>query len=205
MSFLTYAELQSEMTAWGKRSDLTAKYASFITLAEASILRELKLRVNETTATGTTSGATIAIPTGCDRILRVEITANGVSYTLDYTSPNGIEPLTYSTGFPSRFTVEDGAIRLLSAPADSYTYTVYYIPNLDALSDTNTTNWALTNAPDVYLFGALEQMSHYALDQEQAAKYHGMFLGAMDSVKRVDEARRLPVSGGLQIKPRNAR
>jgi hypothetical protein len=201
VSLTTRDELKAEIVAWSKRSDLTTKLDDFIALAEQPILRELKLRVNEASVTGAAT-ASIAIPAGVDRIVRLEVVDGNVRYALDYTSP-GIEDT--ATGLPRSFTVQENAIRLIPAPSGAYTYTLHYIPNLSPLSDSNTSNWALANAPDVYLFGALEQLSHYTQHDEMAMKYRQMSQSAMDAVKRQDEARRFPVSGGLQIKPRNVR
>lgn len=204
MSITTRAELKTAMAAWLHRGD-DGKFNDLIALAEQNILRELKLRINEATVSGTTAGATIAFPAAWGRIERVEITCGSTRYTLDYTSPNGIETLTVSTGLPSRYTVEGGAIRLISAPASAYSYTVFYIPNLVALAADGDSNWALLNAPDVYLYGACAQFGLYSQDNELFQTYQNLFQGAIDEVKRIDQGRRFPISGGLQIKPRNAR
>lgn len=205
MALSNYTELKAAVADWLDRTDLTTQIVDGIALAEAPILRDLKLRVGETTATGTTATATIAIPAGLGKIERLEIVSSGVSYTLNYTSPNGIELLTYSTGLPTRYTVENGAIRLIPAPASTYTYTLYYVPNLAVLSASNPTNWVLTNAPDVYLFGSLVQVALFTMDDAAAARFGPLFGNAMDAVRRMDYSKRFPLSGGLQIKPRHAR
>lgn len=201
----TYTKLQQAMTDWGHRSDLASHYPDFISLCEAEMFRELELRITEATVSGTTTSDTITIPSGLARVERLEITLSGVRYTLDYTPPDGIERLTYSTSLPTRYTVENNVIRIIPAPASAYAYTLYYIPDLTALSSTVASNWALTNAPDCYLYGSLEQLHHYSLNTEEAAKYRAMFEHALDAVKRSDESRRFPLSGGLQIKVRHAR
>lgn len=204
MAISTYTELKAAVADWLDRTDLTTQIVDAIALAEAIIFREMKLRIAETTATGTTTSATITLPAGLARIERLEIVSDGVKYTLDYTSPNGIEALTQSTGLPSRYTVENGAIRIIRAPSASYTYTLFYIPSFVALS-VSPTNWVLTNAPDVYLYGTLIQMGLFTKDDAMVAKYTPLFGLAMGSVFKADESRRLPLSGGLQIKPRSVR
>jgi hypothetical protein len=201
----TYATLQAGVLSELHRSDLAAVLPRLIQTAEAEMFRDLPLRDLETTATGTTSGATIALPAGMAVIERLEIVSGGVSFTLDYTSPNGIEALTYGTGLPSRYTVEGAAIRLIAAPDGSYTYTLHYIPNLDALSDSNTDNWLLLNAPDVYLHAVVIQAALWTKNDAEVAKRTAFYQRAVESVRRASERKRLPVSGGLQIKPRNAR
>ncbi len=201
MSITNYTELQAAIGSHSHKESLSAQFPEWIMLAEATILRELKLRTNEVSATGTATGS-IAFPAGLGRIVRLEITDSGSRYVLDYASP-GYEAL--AEAHPHAYTVQDDAIRLIPPPSGAYDYALHYIPNLEALSDSNPTNWALTNCPDVYLYGSLCQMARWTKDDEEFARYVPMFQGAMDSVKRVDEAKRFPTSGGLQIKPRNAR
>ena len=202
-----YATLQTAIASELKRtgdSGFTAEVPGFIQLAENEIFRELQLRSTESSLTGTTSGATITLPTGITAIERISITHNSRDYSLDYTSPNDLSKL-YSTGFPTRYTIEGGVIKLLIAPDGPYTYTLYTIPNLAALSVINTTNWLITNAPDVYLFGSVVHAANWTRDVEAVAIYKPMFDRALDSVRRNDNAARLPLSGGLQIKPRGTR
>ncbi len=201
MTITTRTELKTEIEAWSKRDDLTDKLDDFITLAEQVILRQLKLRTNEVSATGTATD-TIAFPAALGTIVRLEVVIDSTRFALDYAAP-GIEYT--AAGYPNAFTVQDDAIRLIPSPSGTFTYTLHYIPNLTPLSDANPTNWALTNAPDVYLWGALMQLALYTLDDASAEKWRIAFTSAMDLVKRVDEAKRLPISGGLQIKPRSAR
>ena len=200
-----YTPLLSRVATWLHRSDLGALVPTFIALAEGEIFRELRLRATELTLAGTTSGTTIAIPAGSRALERVVITSNSVQYTLDYASPNGIERLTYSTGLPARYTVEGELIRLLPAPAAAYAYELHYLPNLDPLSSTNTSTWLSANAPDLYLYASMLQVALYTVDDQMAARYGPLFMKALDSVRRLDESRRLPISGGLQTKPRHAR
>lgn len=192
----------SELKRTGDVS-LTAELPGFIQLAEAEIFRELQLRRTETIITGTTSSATIALPVG-SAIERVSITANSRDYSLDYTSPNNLRVFS-SAGQPARYTVENGIIKLLPAPNGPYTYALYTVPNLAALSASNPTNWVITNAPDVYLFGTVVHAANWTRDAEAVAIYRPQFDRALSSVQRNDLNARLPRSGGLQTKPRGNR
>ena len=199
-----YTPLLARIADWLDRTDLTTKIPTFISLAENAMFRELRLRQTEIIRQGTTTSDTIVLPLGIRAIEKLAITSSGVEYILDYAS-DGVSKLTYSTGLPSRYTIENNAIRLLISPSQTYTYKLHYIPNLDPISTTNTSNWLSTNAPDLYLFGALVQAAFYTMDDAQAARFGPRFSQTLDSVRQVDEALRLPMVGGLQIKPRNAR
>lgn len=200
-----YEALKVGVLAWAQREDLAQHVASFIELAERTMFRELALRADEDALRGTTSGATIALPSVLNAIDRIEIAAHGRLHTLDYTSPNGVELLTGAPGLPTRYIVENGAIRLLAAPSGSYDYTVFYRPTPDFLSPSNQTNALLTAHPDIYLWGALTELARFVMDPELEASYLNAYKSALSSIQRADERRRLPVSGGMQIKPRGRR
>jgi len=205
MTISTYAELQTELISLSHRSDLATILPTLIGLAEAEVFRELSLRGIETSATGATSGETLAIPADADSVQRIEIESGGYKYTLSYTSPNGIETLTGSTDRPQRFLFENGSIRLIPAPNGSYTYTIFYVPKLTALSDSNPTNWLLTNHHDVYVKASLVQIHKHTRNAEQAALVGNDLVTALGSVQRSDERKRFPSTGGMQIKPRGVR
>lgn len=199
-----YTKLQAGILDWAQRADLASKVPAFIEMAERSMFRT-PLRASETSISGTTSGDTIALPAVLNAIERLELQRDGVKYTLDYTSPNGIEALTVSGGLPSRYTIENGALRLIAAPAGDYTYTIFYLPTPDFLAAGNPSNAILASAPDVYLWGSLVELARFIIDSEQEARFLAAYTAALTSFKSADDRRRLPQSGGLQIKPRNAR
>lgn len=199
----TYSTLQTAIADQIHRTDLTTQIPRFIELAESLIFRELALNELIASATGTAT-ETIAFPADFGSIARLELVSGSVRYTLDYTSPNGIEQLTSSTGMPTRYTMETNEIRLIPAPAGTMTYALFYHPSIDPLSSTNTTNWILTNAPDLYLSASCAEACRYMEDDAGLAKYQQQTGGLLDAVRRKDERRRLSSLGALQIKPRGA-
>lgn len=204
-SSYNFNTLVERIIAWSHRADLEDKMQEFIELAEMEIFRELTMRSIEASAAGTTEGGAIPLPDSVSAIERVEIEANGHRYTLNYTSPNGIETLTGSTDRPTRIVVENGEIRLIPAPSGPYAYTVYYIPVLAALTASNPTNWLLVNHADVYLKGVMRQLSMYTKNAADAQFYSQELGIALNSVGRLEERKRFPIAGGLQIKPRSVR
>jgi len=202
-----YASLQAAVASSVHRvgdTQFTAELPRFVQMAEMDIFRNLQIRQTESMVTGTTSGAMIVIPIGMDAIERLSISAYGRDFSLDYTSPNGLEYLSFPN-LSSRYTIENGAIRLLAPPAGNYTYTLYIVPNMAPLSVANPTNWLILNAPDVYLYGTLLQAAAWTKDGEESARCAPFYAQAIESVRNQDAQRRFPLSGGLQIKPREAR
>lgn len=205
MIISTYADLQAQVIRWSHRADLATRIPEFIELSEKELFREFTLHNIEGSISGTTSGATIAIPANLSAFERIKFTMAGNEYTLDYSSPNGVSTLTAAVGFPHRFLIENGAITLLPAPDGPYSYTIYYIPELTPLSDTSNTNWLLQHHADLYLKATRLQVAKFTKNQIDIASLTQEVATAISSVIRSDERKRFPISGGLQIKPRSYR
>lgn len=200
-----YDWLLAAVVDWSHRTDLADRIPGFIDLAERELFRDLSLRNVETSISGQTSGGTIDMPSGLSSFERIEISAGGTEYSLNYTSPNGVEALTDSPSRPSRYFIQDGVINLLSAPDGAYDYIIFYLPELTSLSDSNATNWLLTNHSDIYLKAVLLQVARFTRNFDDVARLEQEVGQALDSIKRADERKRFPIAGALQIKPRNAR
>ena len=145
---MNYNDLKNAIANYTHRDDLTDKLPTFIQLAEAHIFRELSLNEIEISVTSTTSGSTITLPADFGQVSRLTITYQGREMTID----SAINPdVSTTAGFPASYTLENNVLRLFPAPADAYSYTLFYIPSITGLSDANTTNWLSINAPDLYL------------------------------------------------------
>lgn len=193
---MNYTTLQAAITDYLHRTDLAAKLPDFIGLAEAEIFRELAVREVETSVTGTTTGAAIALPTDFASIVRITSTSGGTEFELLY----GFEPASISYGTPTRYTIEGGALRFNGGSAQGYT--LYYKAVIPPLSISQPTNWVLDNAPDLYLFASIVQTCEYTQDRELAATLAPKVAQLIDSVRRLSMRRQMPDRGGLQIKPR---
>ena len=84
MAISNYSDLQSTVANYLHRGDLTGQIPDFISLAEARINRKLRLRAMENTASGTTTGQTISLPTGFVAAKRIQIALGGSTVPLTY-------------------------------------------------------------------------------------------------------------------------
>jgi hypothetical protein len=75
----------------------------------------------------------------------------------------------------------NGAIELIPAPAVDIEIEMIYYGKIPALTDSNTTNWLLTKAPDVYLYGALTHAAPFLMDDQRISVFGNIYL------KRVEE------------------
>jgi len=187
VAITTYAELQTALANWLDRSDLTARIPEFIALAEAQMNRMLRDRNQQTTATGTVSTETFALPTDFAEAVDLSLTLNGVTQSLVLTDTATIAeaktPTSY-TSWPYYYAIVGTTARLYPAPDTIYSYALIYLQRLAALSDTNTSHWVLVGAPAAYLYGAQAQAAIYLRDPDMLAAAGGMFREAMAELMR---------------------
>ena len=198
---MTYSELQTQIAAYLHRTDLTAQIPTFIGLAEAYLFREINVKDLQTTATLTTTGEYADLPADFGALSKLETTVAGRTYALDYMSNPETLVVTGQVRTPVHFAFEKGQIRVFGAGTGT-SLTLYYTPQISALSGTNTTNWLLDNAPDLYLYVSALEGAKYIRDDTQAAALTGYVAGAMDTVKKFSERKGQPLTASLQIKVR---
>lgn len=190
---MNYTTLQALIADYLHRADLTDKIPNFIRLAEANMARELSIRENETSVTGLTVDGYADLPADFGNLTKVTIEEAGSTVILSYTQRAIDTTPSYS------YTLDSGRLRI-AGPDQAYT--LHYIPALSNLSDTITTNWLLTNAPDLYLYASALEGAKYIRDESEMAKLSGMLPSLIDSVRRLSERKAQPSGGILQIKTR---
>lgn len=195
---MNYSELQTEIAAYLHRGDLSAKIPTFIGMAEAYLFRELNVKELQTTATLTTTGEYASLPADFSSLVKLEGVSGDITYTLDYQS----EPeSTSGVVTPAKFAFENGQIRVFGAGTGT-SLTLYYVPKISALSVSNTTNWLLDNAQDVYLFASCLEGAKYIRAADLVSTLTPMVNDKVEALKRYIDRKGQPVTSGLQIKVR---
>ncbi len=179
MSITTYSELQSAVAGWIKRSDLTDRIPDFIRLAEIRLKSVIDLRVLETTTdlSTTPSSATIALPSDFKSPIALWIADINPQEQLGQLLVQSM-PFNETPNRPQYWCIDDHTIRFQCPANNTYPIKFRY-SQLFELTDTNTTNYVLTDFPDVYLFGALFEAADYTHDDQSAAKWNARFLDAV--------------------------
>ena len=144
MAITTYAELQSNITDFLNRDDLDAKAPEFISLAESNLSRDVRHWRQEKRSTAELDTQYSAIPADFLEAIRFYITS-GESRPLELISQFQLLDRKYqranTSGEPAYYAITAGEIEIFPAPAGTYTAELYYISELPALSDSNTSNW----------------------------------------------------------------
>ena len=171
MAISTYSELQTAVANWLDRDDLTARIPEFITLCEARFNRSLRIRAMETldisvdTVAGT---STVALPTGYVQMRDISLITSPLTQ-LQYLTPEIMNRLNSGslTGKPETYTIIANNILFGPTPDSAYDISMLYYKTFDALTDAAPTNWVITNAPDVYLYGALLEAEPFLMNDQR--------------------------------------
>jgi hypothetical protein len=78
-------------------------------------------------------------------------------------------------------------IKLNPIPDSTYTLKLSYFGKIPALSNSNTTNYILSNYPQVYLYGALVEAQPYIINDERLPTWLTLYNEAVQLINRDDE------------------
>lgn len=203
MSIDTYADLRTAVGNWLERSDLTSVIPDFVALSRAKAFRgdgtiglePLRVSAMVASASITITAGVGSMPARWLEFLSLRWTGQHGpqlkflpaqsfwSYADSYESPET----------PAYYTIEGNTLRLQTT-GNTTVNAVYYaaFPALTADSDTD---WVLTNAPHVWLHGALMEAANYVADPERAAREAALFAGGVAALNRSE--RRARQSGAV--------
>ena len=175
MALSTYSELQSSVADWLNRTDLDTQIVDFITLAETEISRWLRVWWNEKRAEATPTDSYIALPTDYIGIRNIQWNYSDYRVPLEQVSPEHLDKLEMLSqdGIPQFYAVHDGQFELRPSPSSTNETKVeisYYFKPA-ALSDSNTSNEILANAPDLLLYCTLMIGAKISLDESRVAYF----------------------------------
>jgi hypothetical protein len=93
-----------------------------------------------------------------------------------------------TSGMPVAYTIIGDNFRFAPTPDTTYTGTLNYFKSFDALSDSNTTNYILTNHPAIYLYGSLYHAANFlgGVEPARLQQWQGMYTTALERLERND-------------------
>ena len=198
MAITTYAELQSAITDFLNRDDLAAIAPTFILMAEANLGRDLRHWRQEKRSTAEIDTQYSAIPADFLEAVRFYITS-GDTRPLELISQAEMLDRKYhnlnTSGQPAYYAITAGEIEVYPVPDGTYTAELYYMANLPALSDSNTSNWLLQYYPDAYLYGSLIHSAPYLKDDSRLQIWAALYQSAIDAINLSSDAAKYGGSG----------
>lgn len=205
MAISTYTELLTALENWSANTEHTNRLPEFIALCENRIWyghgdesdplhsEPLKISAMEATTDLTIDEQEVAHPTDflyarrlyLDTIPKVDLT---------YMPPDRFWQSTQArldtTGKPELYTNEGTNFVFAWSPDSTYTGKLLYYKKLTGLSPSNDSNWIITNAPAMYLYGSMLEYYLYLRNDTEIQKYALLFSGAVNSINAMDKALR---------------
>jgi hypothetical protein len=198
MAITTYAELKSSIANWLNRDDLTSVIPDFISLTEAGINRDLRHYKMINRVDATLDSRYVQMPADWLETVRFGITS-GTTYRLELVSRDDMLEYRQNTsdiaGIPKFYANIGDTIEVFPTPAAEYQMQLQYYAKTPALSDSNTDNWLLSDAPDIYLYGALVQAAPYLNDDARVQTWAALYSAAMQSMQKASDDTRFAGSG----------
>lgn len=169
----TYAGLKASVANFLNRADLTAAITDFIALAEPQIVRRL-VKDGPVRQMLARADPDIAISSEFTTLpsdfmgVRALYLSGTTCGPLEFAEPEKIveRKMLYPTmdGDPRVYSVVGTELQLWPWNGGSYAGELTYWQRFASLSNTTTTNWLLSEHPDIYLYGALLQAAPYLRD-----------------------------------------
>lgn len=169
----TYATLQTHVADTLNRTDLTSVLPNFVQQFEGKAKSDHRLRKLADRATFSVSADGASLPS--DFYSLESWYHDGATYfgPIGIVNPDQIGRLKGSygdTGVPQYAAIVDGKVRFAPEPDATYSTKMTYWRTITDLSAANTTNWLLTAAPDIYIYGSLVEANHYLKDWQAKAE-----------------------------------
>ena len=191
MALSSYSELKTAIANWLNRSDLTSEISEdFVVLTEADFNSKLRIRKMVAQTTITIDSETESIPSDFLQVRDFYILNGGIKYALKYITPAQMDQIKggSSSGQPSTYTILGDTFRFAPTPSSAYTGYLNYYQRFSALSDSNTSNFILTNHPAIYLYGSLYHAANFlgGVDPQRLQQWQRMYETAMERLERND-------------------
>lgn len=192
MAITNYTNLKSTISDFLNRDDLDSVIPTFIQLAEAQMNRDIRHWQMETRVSGQQSQGDqyMQIPADWNETIRLILTADGTS-VLELLSLSGMADRRAkaedAADTPRYYSHVRGEFELYPTPSADTDFELLYYAKIPALSDSNTTNWLLDYAPDVYLYGALTHSAPYLAEDARLAVWAQMYAASVQNLNNQSE------------------
>jgi len=190
MALDTFAGLKATIADYLNRDDLTSVIPSFITIAEAKFNRKLRTRQMIKRANAQIETAFFAYPSDWLQAKEFQLNTNPIVRLQFVTEAQGdeLKAQRYVTvGQPAYYTITGSQLEFIPTPDTTYSAELTYYAKIPALSDSNTSNWLLAYAPDLYLYGALMEAAPYLKDDERLPVWSQMYISSLGDIEIADQ------------------
>lgn len=184
MPFTSYADLQTSVASWLKRTNLNSSIPDFIALAESKLNNRLRVRQMRTSFSVTPTQPFITLPGNYQEAIKLKYGTT----SLDFLSENLASDDMNQNCDVTQYTIAGNQIWLLGFIDSTSKFTMSYYAAIEALSTTNTSNWLLEDAPNIYLYASLMAAEPFIKNDQRLAIWGALLKEALDDIESNDDA-----------------
>jgi hypothetical protein len=178
----TYTTLQSTIADYLNRADLTAQIPTFIQLAEADMNTRLRTREMIVRAEATSSNEYVQLPSDWVEAINLHIVDG--KQPLRFVTLDEADRIIKQNIYTqvAAFSLMNGALELVPPPGSDVDIKMIYYGKIPALSAQQATNWLLTKAPDVYLYGSLLHAQPFLMDDQRMPVFATLYNSRIEAL-----------------------
>ena len=191
MSITTYSELKTAIADFLNRDDLTTVIPTFIALAEAQIARDVRHWKQEKRVTTSVDERYENLPNDWLEVKLVALTTGKMLQTVSMSEMAELRASSNAAGEPRYIRMTADQIEFYPTPSAATDISMLYYARTPALSDADTTNWLLTDAPDILLYGALIHSAPYLTDDQRAAVWGALYQAGVEKLSLENQKGRI--------------
>jgi len=193
----TYDGLVNAVDSYLDRDDLITLIPAFIRLAEVDIQQstDLRMRLTESETTGLSMVASqdyITPPATMLEVRWIRADYSDRSGNLELVSAEMFNRIRQNddSGKPRAFMHRGFNVALAPTPTAAHTYSIGGYYGITPLSDSNPTNYLLTNYPNAMLFGALMEAQPWIEDDNRFVLWEKRYGKAVAALNRLEKRAR---------------
>ena len=177
-----YSTLQSAIADYLNRADLTSQIQTFIQFAEAEFHTRLRTREMIVRAEAQSDNEFVQLP--ADWLEAINLQINGGKSPLRFVTMDEADRIVASNEFTqvAAYSLMNGAIELVPAPGNDVSLEMVYYGKITPLSSEVPTNWLLTKAPDVYLYGSLMHAQPFLMDDQRLPVFAALYNARIEAL-----------------------
>lgn len=180
-----YTTLKASIANFLHRTDLTEMIPEFIADAENRIYSDLRVRAMEASYASTTASTTL--PTGFLEWILLVIDDDHEQKLSRRDAEWIYTRYPSSSGKPVFFAREGDSLIFGPNPDATYNLSGRYYKKLSPLSDSNTSNWLITDAPELIRFAALAESAPYLGDDARVGLWEGKYQSVKQRIQRAEQ------------------
>ena len=193
MAITNYGTLKTEIADTLNRSDLTSVVPSFITYASNKLNRDLRTRQMVQRATASIDSEYSALPGAFLQLRDIRLNTNPVQHLEQISTEQQNQErhrFGNTSGQPKYYSIIGETFQVFPTPDTTYTGEIAYYEKIPVLSSDSDTNWLLTKAPEIYLYGSLVHAAPYLKDDERIVVWQTLYRDIFNSLETEDEKAR---------------